>query len=78
LISHFLLGHAPKGISQAYVSRLILQNSDAMREAQQKISTRMFELLGLTLGPVGPSGCHDDAPLAPAMPTKKSKAAAPG
>jgi hypothetical protein len=73
LISHFLLGHAPKGISQEYIPILILQNGPAMRAAQCKISARIFSLLGLTL-----SG-HDDAPLVPDAPTaKKSKAAAPG
>jgi integrase len=73
LISHFLLGHAPKGISQEYIPILILQNGPAMRAAQQKISTRMFKLLGLTLGG------HHDAPLVPSLPNaKKSKAAAPG
>lgn len=73
LISHFLLGHAPKGISQEYIPILILQNGPAMRTAQQKISARMFKLLGLKLGG------HHDAPLVPSLPTaKKSKAAAPG
>jgi integrase len=48
LISHFLLGHAPEGISQAYVSKLILQNGPAMREAQEQISKRIFNLLGFT------------------------------
>jgi len=49
LISHFLLGHAPKGISQQYIPILILQNGPAMREAQCKISKRIFQLLGLKL-----------------------------
>jgi integrase len=48
LISHFLLGHAPEGISQAYVAKLILQNGPAMRDAQERISKRIFSLLGLT------------------------------
>jgi integrase len=73
LISHFLLGHAPKGISQEYIPILILQNGPAMRAAQQKISTRMFKLLRLTLGG------HHGAPLVPSLPNaKESKAAAPG
>jgi integrase len=73
LISHFLLGHAPKGISQEYIPVLILQNGPGMRAAQQKISARMFKLLGLTLS------AHHDAPLVPSLPNaKKSKAAAPG
>jgi integrase len=72
LISHFLLGHAPKGISQEYIPMLILQNGPGMRAAQCRISKRMFELLGLTLE------AHHDAPLAPSMPTaQKRKAAVP-
>jgi hypothetical protein len=73
LISHFLLGHAPKRISQEYIPILILQNGPGMKAAQAKISARMFKLLGLTLGG------HHEAPLVPSMPIrKKSKAAAPG
>lgn len=67
LISHFLLGHAPKGISQQYISRLILQNSDAMREAQEKISRRMFELLGLKLGSMAAPLVPEDAEDMPQM-----------
>jgi len=48
LIRHFLMGHAPKGISQDYVALLILQNGPAMREAQEQISKRIVKLLGLT------------------------------
>jgi hypothetical protein len=75
LIRHFLMGHAPKGISQDYVALLILQNGPAMREAQEQISKRIFKLLGLTLG------AHHDAALVPDAPNrveaarKKSKAA---
>ena len=77
LIRHFLMGHAPKGISQDYVALLILQNGPAMREAQEQISKRIVKLLGLTLG------AHDDAPLVPAAPSRasstrrKSKVGAP-
>jgi len=71
LIRHFLMGHAPQGISQRYVATLIVQNGPAMRAAQERISKRIVSLLGLTL-----SG-HHDAPLAPDVPTEKSKAAAP-
>jgi hypothetical protein len=54
------------------IAELIIANGPALREAQEKISVRVFELLRLTLGD------HHDAPLAPSMPTaKKSKAAAP-
>jgi integrase len=45
LISHFLLGHAPAGISQRYVVKLILSSGPAMREAQRKISARIMALL---------------------------------
>jgi hypothetical protein len=77
LISHYLMGHAPQGISQKYIATLILQNGPAMRAAQNKISARVFELLGLTLGG------QDAAPLVPDTQSrieanrKKSKAAAP-
>ena len=77
LIRHFLMGHAPKGISQDYVALLILQNGPAMREAQEQISKRIVKLLGLTLG------AHDDAPLVPDAPSRasstrrKSKVGAP-
>ncbi len=45
LIEHFLMSHAPEGISQRYVSELTLQSLPAMRRAQRKISARMLELL---------------------------------
>ena len=51
LIRHFLMGHAPKGISQDYVSMMILQNGPAMRQAQEEISKRIFKLLGLSCAP---------------------------
>jgi hypothetical protein len=51
----------------------MIANSQALREVQEKISRRIFELLGLTLG------AHHDAPLVPDAPTtKKSRAALPG
>ena len=40
LITHYLMGHAPQGISQKYIATLILQNGPAMRAAQNKISAR--------------------------------------
>jgi hypothetical protein len=55
----------------------MIANSQALREAQEKISRRIFELLGLGLG------AHHDAPLVPDTPhrvkasRKKSNAAAP-
>jgi integrase len=47
LISHFLMGHAPDGISQKYIATLILQNGAAMRDEQNRMSKRFIELLGL-------------------------------
>jgi hypothetical protein len=46
-----------------------LQNSDAMRAAQEKISARIFDLLGLKLGG------HHDAPLVPRMPNRAASKA---
>jgi hypothetical protein len=54
----------------------MIANSEALRAAQEKISRRIFELLGLTHG-------HHDAPPVPDAPRrveatrKKNKAAAP-
>jgi integrase len=45
LISHFLLGHRPSGISQGYISKLMLVSGPAMRKAQRKISQRIELLL---------------------------------
>jgi integrase len=47
LIRHFLMGHAPEGISQKYIATLILANGPKMREEQNRMSRRMVELLGL-------------------------------
>jgi integrase len=58
LIRHFLMGHAPKGISQDYVALLILQNGPAMRAAQEKISKRIVKLLGLTLATARQEPAH--------------------
>jgi integrase len=49
LITHYLMGHAPQGISQKYIATLILQNGPGMKAAQAKISKRVFKLLGLKL-----------------------------
>lgn len=40
LISHFLMGHTPQGISQGYVARLILSSG-------RKISRRIMSLWGV-------------------------------
>jgi integrase len=77
MLISFLMGHSLQGVSAKYTNELMIANSQALRDAQQKISRRIFELLGLTLGG------HHDAPLVPDAPTgteasrKKSKAVAP-
>jgi hypothetical protein len=77
MLISFLMGHSLQGVSARYTNELMIANSQALREAQEKISRRIFELLGLTLGP------HHDAPLVPDTPNrveasrKKSKAVAP-
>jgi len=45
LISHFLMGHAPEGVSQKYIAKLILVNGPAIRDAQRRISRRVMSLL---------------------------------
>jgi hypothetical protein len=78
-LPHFLVGHALEGVSAKYIAELLITHGPALREAQEKISKRVFELLGLTLG------THHDAPLVPSMSTRsvrptarrRSKAAAP-
>jgi integrase len=47
MLAHFLLSHAPAGISQRYVARMILQTGPAMRTAQRRISRRILDLLQL-------------------------------
>jgi len=47
LIRHFLMGHAPQGISQRYIATLILANGEKMRQEQARMSKRLVELLGL-------------------------------
>ena len=77
MLISFLMGHSLQGVSARYTNELMIANSQALREAQEKISRRIFELLGLTLG-----GNHD-APLVPDAPNrvastrKERKAAAP-
>lgn len=45
LLAHFLLGHAPEGISQKYIARMILTAGPALRAAQRTISRRIVGLL---------------------------------
>ena len=49
LLTHFLMGHAPEGVSRRYVARMILNAGSAMREAQRKISRRIVTLLTSTV-----------------------------
>jgi integrase len=70
LISHYLLGHAPAGISQRYILKLILASGPAMRAAQAKISRRIVALLNPTvrapaLSPDGPQ--EAEVSLLPAL-----------
>jgi len=77
LLISFLMGHSLQDVSAKYTNELMIANSEALRTAQEKISRRIFELLGLA------PGAHD-APLVPdgpsrvARPREKSKAAEPG
>ena len=49
ILTEFLQGHTPKGVSRKYVSKMIMVYSDALREAQTRISERIVDLLGLTV-----------------------------
>jgi hypothetical protein len=49
LLAHFLLGHAPEGISQKYIARMILTSGPALRAAQCKVSARIVALLNPTV-----------------------------
>jgi hypothetical protein len=77
MLISFLMGHSLQGVSARYTNELMIANSQALREVQEKLSRRIFELLGLTLGG------HHDAPLVPDMPArveasrKKSKTPTP-
>jgi hypothetical protein len=51
LIRHFLMGHAPKGISQDYVALLIVQNGPAMRKAQEQFPSACSHCSGLVPRP---------------------------
>jgi hypothetical protein len=47
-----LMGHALEGVSAKYTDELMIANSQALRDAQEKISRRIVSLLGLeTNGP---------------------------
>jgi len=70
MLISFLMGHSLQGVSARYTNELMIANSQALREVQEKISRRIFELLGLTLGG------HHDAPLVPDTSTGKNRRAA--
>jgi integrase len=63
MLISFLMGHSLQGVSARYTNELMIANSEALRAAQEKISRRIFELLGLTLGG------YQDVPLVPDAPT---------
>jgi integrase len=48
-LSHFLMGHALEGVSAKYIAELLIVHGPALREAQENISRRVFELLGLAV-----------------------------
>jgi hypothetical protein len=41
------MGHALEGVSAKYTSELMILRSAELRAVQEKISARVFELLGL-------------------------------
>jgi integrase len=45
-LAHLMLGHAPRGVSQGYLSRMVLSSWPAMRAAQRRVSRRIVSLLG--------------------------------
>jgi len=47
MLIHFLMGHALEGVSAKYTSELMILRSAELRAVQDKISARVFELLGL-------------------------------
>jgi hypothetical protein len=50
LLQEILMGHAPSGLSRKYVARFVAASGRTLREAQQRVSARVIELLGLKLG----------------------------
>jgi integrase len=49
MLISFLMGHSLQGVSAKYTNELMIANSQALRSAQEKISGRIFELLGLAV-----------------------------
>jgi hypothetical protein len=48
ILTDFLQGHAMRGVSRKHASVMAGATSDAMREAQERISERIVSLLGFT------------------------------
>jgi hypothetical protein len=67
MLIRFRCCHALDGVSEEYTNKLMIEKGPATRHAQETISARMFDLLGLKLG-----GYHD-AQLVPSLPTAKKK-----
>ena len=67
MLSNFLMGHSPEGVSAKYIAGLIIANSEAMRVEQNKISAHVFELLRLKLG------AHHAVPLVPDAPSRTER-----
>ena len=68
LLAHFLLGHAPEGISQKYIARMILTAGPALRVAQRAISRRIVALLDPTVkAPALAPGQVEEKALLPAL-----------
>jgi integrase len=47
MLGEFLQGHTAKGVARKYISTMVMARSDALREAQERISARIVSLLGL-------------------------------
>jgi hypothetical protein len=47
MLIHFLMGHALEGVSAKYTNELMILRPAELRAAQEQISARVFELLGL-------------------------------
>jgi integrase len=68
MLAHFLMGHAPAGISQRYIARMILTSGPALRAAQRTISRRIVALLDPTVKAPSLSPAQDaDTALLPAL-----------
>jgi len=49
MLIHFLMGHSLEGVSAKYTNELMILRSAELRAAQEQISRRIFELLGLKI-----------------------------